>query len=77
MKYKDDINLMEAYTNILEESNESIESLKDKLDLMIQDMENMVWSEELPHLIQKQKKKVDELREKIKQMENKKDSGSK
>jgi len=40
-------------------------------------MENMVWSEELPHLIQKQKNKVDELREKIKQMENKKDSGSK
>jgi hypothetical protein len=47
----------------------TLNNLYHKLDNSLQELENMVWKEEIPHLIQIQKNKVDQLRIKIKEIE--------
>jgi len=49
----------------------TLNNLYHKLDNSLQELENIVWKEEIQHLIQIQKNKVDQLRIKIKEIESK------
>jgi hypothetical protein len=47
----------------------TLNNLYHKLDNSLQELENIVWKEEIQHLIQIQKNKVNQLRIKIKEIE--------